>query len=99
MQPEIDVFGLTLKTFGICFALGFLAAGAVVARRMQELGKPADCAYEMIFAALVGGLVGARGLLGLDSTGTRPATTCLGPRSSAAPGLVWYGGAIGGAVA
>jgi phosphatidylglycerol---prolipoprotein diacylglyceryl transferase len=95
--PEIDIGPLTLQTFGICFAAAFLAAGAVVWRRLDELGKPVDWAYEMGFAALIGGLVGARlnfvienydsvkdDLLGNIFTGS---------------GLVWYGGAIGGAVA
>ena len=60
MQPEIDLGPLTLQTFGICFALAFLAAGALVMRRFRELDKPGDWAYEMIFAALLGGLVGSR---------------------------------------
>ena len=60
MQPEIDLLGLPLKTFGMMFALGFLAAGAVIHRRMKEKRDPGDWAYEMIFAALVGGLVGSR---------------------------------------
>ena len=38
----------------------FIAAGAVIHRRMKELQVPADWAYEMIFAALLGGLVGSR---------------------------------------
>ena len=63
MQPEIDVLGLPLKTFGMMFALGFIAAGAVIHRRMKELQVPADWAYEMIFAALLGGLVGLAALL------------------------------------
>ena len=29
-------------------------------RRLRELGKPVDWAYEMAFAAMVGGLVGSR---------------------------------------
>ena len=40
--------------------LGFVVAGLCCSRHLQELGKPADWAYEMVFAALVGGLVGAR---------------------------------------
>ena len=47
MQPEIDLGPLTLQTFGICFGLAFLAAGALLARRLQELGKPVDWAYEI----------------------------------------------------
>ena len=97
MQPEIDLGPLTLKTFGIMFALGFLAAGAVIARRFEELGKPADWAYEMIFAALVGGLVGARALLPRPELGRRQ-DDLLGNLFSGS-GLVWYGGAIGGAIA
>jgi phosphatidylglycerol:prolipoprotein diacylglycerol transferase len=60
VQPELDIGPITLQTFGIMFALAFVAAGAVVAKRLDELGKPVDWAYEMIFAALVGGIVGAR---------------------------------------
>ena len=60
MQPQIHIFGISLKTFGIVFACGFIAAGAILMRRLRELGKPIDYAYEMAFAALVGGLVGAR---------------------------------------
>ncbi|HYY88923.1 MAG TPA: prolipoprotein diacylglyceryl transferase family protein, partial [Chloroflexota bacterium] len=60
MQPEIDLGPVTLKTFGIMFSLGFLGAAAVVWRRFKELGKPVDWTYEIIFAALIGGIVGAR---------------------------------------
>jgi phosphatidylglycerol---prolipoprotein diacylglyceryl transferase len=45
MQPEIDLGPVTLQTFGIMFALAFVAAGALVARRLKELGKPSDWAY------------------------------------------------------
>ena len=59
MRPEIHVLGLSIKTFGVMFAFGFIGAGAVLARRFQELGKSVDWAYEMIFAGLIGGLVGS----------------------------------------
>ena len=60
MYPEIDLGPLTLQTFGLMFALAFLAAGALIARRLAEIGKPVDWAYEMGFAALGGGIVGSR---------------------------------------
>ena len=60
MQPEIHIGPLDLKTFGICFACGFLASGLIIGRRFRELGKPADWTYEMVFAALIGGVVGSR---------------------------------------
>lgn len=96
MQPEIDLGPVELQTFGIMLALGFIAAGALIARRFVELGRPADWAYELAFAALIGGLVGSRldyviqnyddvrdDLLGGIFGGT---------------GLVWFGGFLGGAI-
>jgi phosphatidylglycerol:prolipoprotein diacylglycerol transferase len=96
MQPEISLGPLTLQTFGIMFALGFLAAGVLVARRFHELGKPADWAYELIFAALVGGIVGAR----LDFMLENWSEVKDDPFGNlfSGTGLVWYGGAIGGAL-
>jgi phosphatidylglycerol:prolipoprotein diacylglycerol transferase len=97
MQPEIDLGPLTLKTFGIMFALGFLGAAAVCGRRFKELGKPADWAYEMIFAALVGGIVGARAYY-MAQNWDAVKDDFFGNLFSGS-GLVWYGGAIGGAIA
>lgn len=97
MQPEIDLGPLSLKTFGLMFALGFLAAGAVIARRFKELGKPVDWAYEMTFAALAGGIVGAR-VYYLVQHWSDVSDDLLGNLFSGS-GLVWYGGAIGGALA
>jgi phosphatidylglycerol:prolipoprotein diacylglycerol transferase len=96
VQPEIDVLGIPIKTFGVMFALGFLAAGAVIARRLKEQGKPVDWAYEIIFAGLLGGLIGSR-LYYLfqhtDQFSSDPLGSLFG-----GTGLVWYGGAIGGAI-
>ncbi|HVS29799.1 MAG TPA: prolipoprotein diacylglyceryl transferase family protein [Solirubrobacteraceae bacterium] len=97
MQPTINVLGISLKTFGLMFALAFLAAGAVIARRMRELGKPVDWAYEMAFAALAGGVVGSR-LYFLAQHYDEVKHDLIGNLFSGT-GLVWYGGAIGGALA
>ena len=96
MQPEIHLGPIPLQTFGIMFALGFIAAGALVARRLVEIGKPVDWAYEVIFAALVGGLVGAR-LDYIAQNYSKVSHDLLGNLFSGS-GLVWYGGAIGGAI-
>jgi phosphatidylglycerol:prolipoprotein diacylglycerol transferase len=95
MQPTINVLGLSLKTFGLCFGLAFVVSGAMVARRLTELGRPPDWAYEMVFAALVGGLVGARGYWLLGHLGEVRGDV-LGSVFGGT-GLVWYGGALGGA--
>jgi phosphatidylglycerol---prolipoprotein diacylglyceryl transferase len=96
MQPEIHFAGLTLQTFGICFALAFIAAGALVAKRLGELGKPVDWAYELILAGLVGGIVGARVYFIVENY-DEVKHDLLGNLFSGS-GLVWYGGAIGGAI-
>ena len=96
MQPEIHIGPLDLKTFGICFALAFLASGLIVGRRFRELAKPADWTYEMVFAALIGGLVGSR----LDyvlQNWDKVSDDLLGNLFSGA-GLVWFGGFVGGAL-
>ena len=96
MLPEIHLGPLTLQTFGICFALAFIAAGALVWRRFEEIGKPVDWAYEMGFAALLGGLVGSR-LDFIIENYSDVKGDLLGNLFSGS-GLVWYGGAIGGAI-
>lgn len=97
MQPDINLLGISLKTFGILFALGFLASGSLIARRLKEQDKPVDWAYEIVFAALIGGLVGSR-LYYLVENYDQVKDDLLGGIFGGA-GLVWYGGAIGGAIA
>jgi phosphatidylglycerol:prolipoprotein diacylglycerol transferase len=96
MQPELHFFGITLQTFGLMMALGFVVAGLAAGRHLKELGRPVDWAYEMVFAALVGGVVGAR-LWWIGENWSDAQDDLLGSLFSGS-GLVWYGGAIGGAI-
>jgi phosphatidylglycerol---prolipoprotein diacylglyceryl transferase len=96
MYPEIHLGPLTLQTFGLMFALAFLAAGALIAKRLKEIGKPVDWAYEMGFAALIGGIVGSRLYFVIENYDSVK-DDLLGNLFSGS-GLVWYGGAIGGAI-
>ena len=96
MQPEIHIGPLELKTFGICFAGAFLASGLILSRRFRELGRPADWTYEMVFAALIGGLVGSR-VDYLLQNWDRVSDDLLGNVFSGS-GLVWFGGLVGGAL-
>jgi len=97
VQPEIHIGPLTLQSFGICFALGFAACGLVAGRRLRELGRPPEWAYECIFAALVGGLVGARVDYIVENWDSAR-HDLLGSLFSGS-GLVWIGGVVGGAIA
>jgi phosphatidylglycerol---prolipoprotein diacylglyceryl transferase len=96
VQPDIHIGPLDLKTFGICFAVGFLASGLVISRRFRELGKPADWTYEMVFAALIGGLVGSRVDFLLQNW-SEVSDDLFGNIFSGS-GLVWFGGFVGGAL-
>lgn len=97
MYPEIHIGPLTLQTFGLMFALAFLGAGALIGKRLAELGKPVDWAYEMGFAALLGGIVGSRVYFLVQNWSSVKHDLLANIFSGS--GLVWYGGAIGGALA
>ena len=96
MQPELDLGPVELQTFGICLALAFIACGALLARRFAELGRPADWAYEALFAAVAGGLIGAR-VDYLVQNWDRVSGDLLGALFSGS-GLVFFGGFAGGAI-
>jgi len=89
LQPEIHLFGLTIQTFGLCLGAAFIVAGWMVARGLERIGRSPDLAYELVFAALIGGLVGAKLWYVLENGGPFFSGT----------GLVFYGGLIGGALA
>jgi len=97
VYPELHIGPLTLQTFGLMFALAFLAAGALIAKRLKEIGKPVDWAYEMGFAALLGGIAGSRVYFIVQNYDSVK-NDLLGKLFSGS-GLVWYGGAIGGTLA
>lgn len=96
MQPEIHILGLDVKTFGVMFALAFLACGALLWRRLGELHRPVDWSYEITFSALLGGFVGARAYYLIQNYGE--VRHQLSASIVAGGGLVWYGGVIGGAI-
>src|SRR4051794_5094504 len=96
MQPELHIGPLTLQTFGLMMGLAFVVAGWIVARRLKELGKPVDWAYELVFAALIGGIVGSR-LDFVFENWDQVSDDLLGNLFSGS-GLIWYGGAVGGTI-
>ena len=97
MQPELHIFGLTLQTFGLMLGVAFIVCGWLTARYLQEIGKPVDWAYEFIFAAIIGGLVGSR-LWWMAENWDEVSGDVFGSLFSGA-GLVFHGGALGGAIA
>ena len=96
MVAHIHIGGITIQTFGIFFALNFIAWGLLAARRLGELRKPVDWAYEIVIAAVVGGLIGARAYYLIQNHGSLQGSL-LG-NVFGGSGLVWYGGFLGGTI-
>jgi phosphatidylglycerol---prolipoprotein diacylglyceryl transferase len=94
---HIHILGITIQTFGVFFALNFVSWGVVAARRLTELGKPPDWAFEIVVAAVIGGLIGARAYWLIQNHGDLEGSL-LG-NVFGGSGLVWYGGFLGGAIA
>jgi phosphatidylglycerol:prolipoprotein diacylglycerol transferase len=97
VQPDLNIGPLDLKTFGICFAGGFIFAGLLAGKRLRELELPVDWSYEIVFAALVGGFLGARADYLIQNWDT--ASDDLFESVFSGSGLVWLGGVVGGAIA
>ena len=58
-----EVGRLSIGSFGVMMALGFLVAGFVMQGELARRGAPGDLAWSMVAAGAVGGVVGARLLL------------------------------------
>ncbi len=97
MLPEIDIGPVELQTFGLVLALALASCGLLAARRLRELGKPGDWAYEMVLVAGIGGIAGAK----IDWMIQNPGQAFDGGivETIIGPGLVFFGGLLGGALA
>jgi phosphatidylglycerol---prolipoprotein diacylglyceryl transferase len=91
--PELGSIGpLTFHSFGLMVALGFVAAGWFVGQDVRQRGLRSGLGLEIMVAAGVGGLVGARLYYVIDTGDT-------GGGLLSGSGLTWYGGLIGGTLA
>jgi phosphatidylglycerol:prolipoprotein diacylglycerol transferase len=97
VRPEIHILGITLQSFGLCLGAAFVVCGLLTARYLREIGKPVDWAYEFLFAAVVGGIAGAR-LWWIAENWSKAQDDLVGSLFSGS-GLVFHGGALGGAIA
>ena len=96
MLPELHLGPVTIQTFGLCLALALVSCGLIAARRLREIGRPVDWAYEAVFAAGVGGIAGAK----VDWMIQNPDQAFDGGVLDVVfgPGLVFFGGLLGGAI-
>jgi phosphatidylglycerol:prolipoprotein diacylglycerol transferase len=92
MWPTLFKYGsFEITTFGLMMFLAFVVGGWVLTRQFRRYGLAEDDATNVLLAAAIGGLVGAKiyyAILYGD-------LSLLVSRA----GLVWYGGFLGGALA
>lgn len=82
---------LQITGYGIMMMIGFLMGGWLIGLELRRRGLREDYAGEIVVAAVIGGIVGAK-LWYVFLTGDPGALFSRG-------GLVWYGGFLGGTLA
>src|SRR5207253_6627669 len=79
---------LTITGYGLMMMVAFLMAGWAIQVDLRRRKMNEDYAADIVFAAVVGGIVGAK-IWYVLLTGTWDALLSRG-------GFVWYGGVLGG---
>ncbi|MEX0837825.1 MAG: prolipoprotein diacylglyceryl transferase [Gemmatimonadota bacterium] len=82
--------GEAVTSFGVFMLLAFLTGGYILRAEMRRLGEDPEKAWDLVFMAVIGGIIGAKVyyvLLNWDRTMADPVGMIL-----ARGGLVWYGG-------
>jgi phosphatidylglycerol---prolipoprotein diacylglyceryl transferase len=95
MLPILFQFGpLTIYSFGVFMALAAVTAAWVVHAELKRNGYNPELASTMVFAAAIGGLVGARILFIVEDWGNFLRSPWDYIFTGA--GFTWYGGFLGG---
>jgi phosphatidylglycerol---prolipoprotein diacylglyceryl transferase len=95
MLPILFQFGpLTIYSFGVLMALAALTAAWVVHVELKRSGYNPELASTMVFAAAIGGLLGARLLFIVEDWGNFLRSPWDFIFTGA--GFTWYGGFLGG---
>lgn len=96
MDPVAFHFGpLTIRWYGILVASGFLAGYLLIQRRTARYGVAPETAADLVFAALIGGIVGARLLYVIEFWNEEFRGHWLDIFKVYRGGLVFYGGLLG----
>jgi phosphatidylglycerol:prolipoprotein diacylglycerol transferase len=98
MYPVILEIGpVTLYSYGLMMALGFLSAGYLTGLELDRKGYDGQIASSLLLWAAIGGIGGAR-LLAIANDPGRLVADPIGSVFSAS-GFIWYGGLLGGLAA
>jgi len=98
VYPILFKFGpIQVTSFGFMMALGFLTSAWLLRKELRRNKKDPELAYELVMAAAIGGVAGAKInflLIHFDAVLRDPTGMIF-----SGAGLVWYGGLIGGTFA
>lgn len=98
MYPVLFQFGpLTIYSFGVFMAVAALCSAWVVHAELRRNGYDPELASSLVFAAAVGGLIGARLLFIAEEWGNFLQSPWSYIFTGA--GFTWYGGFLGGVLA
>lgn len=84
--------GEPITSFGVMMLLSFLTGGYVLRAEMRRIGEDPEKAWDIVFMAVIGGIVGAKAyyvLLNYERLLTDPMGLVF-----SRGGLVWYGGFV-----
>jgi phosphatidylglycerol:prolipoprotein diacylglycerol transferase len=96
MDPVAFHIGpLTIRWYGVFVALGFLAGYLLIQRRTSRYGISHETAADLAFAALIGGVLGARLFYVIEFWDEEFSGHWLDVLKIHRGGLVFYGGFIG----
>ena len=88
--------GEPITSFGVMMMAAFLTGGYILRAEFRRVGRDPDQAWDLLFMAVVGGIVGARlyyAFLNYDRFAADPLAMLL-----SRGGMVWYGGFLLAAV-
>jgi phosphatidylglycerol---prolipoprotein diacylglyceryl transferase len=99
MLPDLFKIGsLTVHSYGLAIAVAFLFGIILVRRGAKKRGLNPDLAYDIVLAAMIGGVVGAR-IVYVINNWREFSSNPLAIFATWQGGLVFYGGLIGGTLA
>lgn len=98
MHPYIDIFGLTIPSYGLCMAVGFFLTALFIVKKAAKKNIMFEDVIIVAACALSGAVMGG-GLLYIFATFSIEEIWCFiknGDFSFLFGGMVFYGGLIGG---
>ncbi len=92
----IEVFGITISSFGVMLAIAVVLGTWVAANLFEEQGLTRDLAWSLAIWALVGGLIASKLWFLAERWMRNPGDFDSMALTFGSGGLTWYGGALGG---